>query len=316
MKSYFGTLLFLACLVPAFTSTIFAQNDAPRPPQPSTNSAHPVAARKTNSPPRLQLPSGVVPIARMTNLSAEMTRPPGTVITNRPSKPVQATGRPFPLTVDQDTKVYNAKAGEESAPFLFLLTNETTSAVTITEARTSCGCTVASLPSQPWILSPGTNGEIKVTVDLRNKRGSITKLVYVYGDFVTKTLTVTANIPENAMGNRDKNMRVAMADRQAVFKGDCASCHVTPTIGKQGQPLFAAACGICHDSEHRAAMVPDLHHLNHATDREFWKTWIASGKPGTLMPAFSKAQGGPLDDSQIDSLADYLAASLPSPVSR
>jgi len=50
------------------------------------------------------------------------------------------------------------------------------------------------------------------------------------------------------------------------------------------------------------------------TSIEFWQTWISHGKPGSLMPAFSTAEGGPLTDMQIASLANYLAATIPSPV--
>ena len=61
-------------------------------------------------------------------------------------------------------------------------------------------------------------------------------------------------------------------------------------------------------------MVPDLSHLKVPTNPDFWRVWITSGKPGSLMPAFAKAQGGPLDDIQIASLAQYLNAIYPSTV--
>jgi hypothetical protein len=61
-------------------------------------------------------------------------------------------------------------------------------------------------------------------------------------------------------------------------------------------------------------MVPDLTKLKVPTDREFWRTWITYGKPGSLMPAFATSQGGPLSDMQIASLAAYLNAVYPSKV--
>jgi hypothetical protein len=73
-------------------------------------------------------------------------------------------------------------------------------------------------------------------------------------------------------------------------------------------------CGICHDSPNRATMVPDLHKLTVPTNQDFWQTWITTGKAGTLMPAFAAAQGGPLNDVQIASLAAYLNAAIPSHV--
>jgi cytochrome c553 len=113
-------------------------------------------------------------------------------------------------------------------------------------------------------------------------------------------------------GTRDKNQLLAKADRQAVFKGECASCHVEKAIGKVGKDLYAAACGICHEAEHRATMVTDLHSLKHETNAEYWKTWIDNGKEGSLMPAFAQRHGGPLSDQQIASLVEYLVRAIPS----
>jgi mono/diheme cytochrome c family protein len=111
-------------------------------------------------------------------------------------------------------------------------------------------------------------------------------------------------------------MQLAVLDRQQVFKGQCASCHAAPTIGKTGQDLFVAACEICHDpkgpGESRAGMVPDLHALKHPTDYDFWKSIITIGKPGTLMPAFGSVAGGPLTDEQVESLARTLTVLIPS----
>jgi len=45
---------------------------------------------------------------------------------------------------------------------------------------------------------------------------------------------------------------------------------------------------------------------------DFWQTWIAHGKAGSLMPAFSTADGGPLSEMQITSIAGYLNATIPS----
>jgi mono/diheme cytochrome c family protein len=103
-------------------------------------------------------------------------------------------------------------------------------------------------------------------------------------------------------------------DRQAVFKGDCASCHLPKIDGKYGQQLYDAICAVCHESEHRATMVPNLHNLQVPTNEEFWRTWITAGKAGSLMPAFATSQGGPLSDLQIASLAAYLNSINPSHV--
>jgi mono/diheme cytochrome c family protein len=112
-----------------------------------------------------------------------------------------------------------------------------------------------------------------------------------------------------------RQMAAAKVDRQAVFKNDCATCHMKQGQFRFGKALYDADCGICHEAEHRASMVPDLHHLKVPTNEEFWLTWIAHGKPGTFMPAFSQGDGGPLTDMQIASLAAYLSAAIPSKAS-
>jgi mono/diheme cytochrome c family protein len=188
--------------------------------------------------------------------------------------------------------------------------------VFVNDVRTSCGCTIARLPAYPWRLAPGTNGQIQVTADLRGKRGLLHKMVYVYtANYGVQSLAVKVNIPDNlagAMGDRARNLQIAAADRQAVFKNDCAKCHAEPVVGKKGAELYTAACAICHDAEHRASMVPDLRTLKHPTGPEHWRTWVAHGKVGTLMPAFAKSEGGPLTDEQVDSLVEYLVERIPS----
>jgi mono/diheme cytochrome c family protein len=121
-------------------------------------------------------------------------------------------------------------------------------------------------------------------------------------------------IPTLSDADRARGVEMSKADRQAIFHGDCAACHVKPGQGKYGKLLFDADCAICHEGEHRATMVPDLHALKVPTNAEFWQTWISHGKPGTLMPAFSTIDGGPLTDMQIASLASYLAATIPSQI--
>jgi mono/diheme cytochrome c family protein len=110
--------------------------------------------------------------------------------------------------------------------------------------------------------------------------------------------------------DRTNNMQLAMADRQAVFKGDCAVCHVKQGAGKYFKDLYDADCAICHEGPDRASMVPNLHTLKENTSPDFWRNWIAHGKPGSLMPAFSTAEGGPLDDLHISSLVRYLGTAM------
>ncbi|HMX63200.1 MAG TPA: DUF1573 domain-containing protein, partial [Candidatus Sumerlaeota bacterium] len=56
---------------------------------------------------------------------------------------------------DAVSKEYTAKPGEAEAKFAFNLTNVSSGDVTISGVATSCGCTVAKLPTMPWKLAPG-----------------------------------------------------------------------------------------------------------------------------------------------------------------
>ena len=59
-------------------------------------------------------------------------------------------------------------------------------------------------------------------------------------------------------------------------------------------------------------MVPDLRAIPQTTTAEFWRTWIAYGRPHSLMPAFAVGEGGPLTEAQITSLSDYIMATISS----
>jgi mono/diheme cytochrome c family protein len=195
--------------------------------------------------------------------------------------------------------------------------------VTILDVHPSCGCTTAELPPRPWRIPAGSNGQIKVSVNLEGKTemaGSLFKTVSISTDKGRKDLMIRINvlppppITPQSEAERAKGIASSKIDRQAVFKGDCASCHTKKIPGKYSQALYAAACTICHEGPSRATMVPDLHQLKDPTNEEFWRTWITAGKAGTLMPAFASSQGGPLNDLQIASLAAYLNSIYPSHV--
>ncbi|MFT4587781.1 MAG: mono/diheme cytochrome c family protein [Candidatus Binatia bacterium] len=249
---------------------------------------------------------------------------------------IAASGEPFlfcsaqpaltSLVWDAPAKARTLAAGETSVRFVFSVTNVSTRPVSIQRVATSCGCTVAQLPAQPWRLAPGEHGELKFTMDLRGRRGSITKTGTIFTSAGVSVLTMTASVPGGNIGpaphaprtaslpvstERARNQALAGVDHQAVFRGDCAKCHAEPAKGKLGIELYAAVCGICHDAKHRAEMVPALGTSEQAGNPAYWRTWITFGNAGTLMPAFSKHYDGPLDRDQIESLCAFLAEKHP-----
>lgn len=218
------------------------------------------------------------------------------------------------LAFDALHKQVMARAGQSNVVVSFTVTNVSATPVIIRDVALSCGCSVASMPAKPWTLKPGEHGQVTVTTDVRWKRGLLLKTAIVYASSGTRVLTYEVNIQEpSTPEERARNQSFAKADRQAVFKGECAKCHAEPAKGKMGKELFAAACAICHEAEHRATMVPDLKALKKPTAREYWLRWIAQGKADTLMPGFAQREGGPLTEGQIESLVGFLSATETQP---
>jgi mono/diheme cytochrome c family protein len=222
------------------------------------------------------------------------------------------------LKWDADNKKVTVLNGTAEAHFTFNLTNVSQETVTILGASGTCFCTVAKLPDLPWKIAPGAGGEINVTMDVRNKSGTVPKGVTVSTDKGVKILNVSTTILPPAApttmnaADREANQKLAVADRQAVFRGECAKCHAEPAKNRMGQELFTSVCGVCHEGERRATMVPNLHTITQETNPEFWRNWITHGKPGSLMPAFAETEGGILSEAQITSLVRYLLVAMPS----
>jgi mono/diheme cytochrome c family protein len=229
------------------------------------------------------------------------------------------------LAFDSLAKKYDATLADKTANFAFSITNTWTNEITIDRVKTSCGCTVASLPANPWHIPPGGSGEVKATVNLVGKgtgllQKTITFYVSAHQNFLgTRVAWVRVNIPPppapEAMTAEQRKAAVDMAkaDPQQIFKDPkCAECHVNQGKDAWGRRLYAADCGICHDSPNRASFVPDLHALKIPTSFTYWKAIIANGKPHTMMPAFLDTAGGPLTDEQVHSIAEYLNTTIPS----
>ncbi|WCJ59488.1 DUF1573 domain-containing protein [Fontisphaera persica] len=269
-------------------------------------------------PPPLPAPQPIpVPVPPPALPPATAPAPAPAVVPATPP-PALPTLPPNTLVWDAMAKEIRVKSGETNVHFVFLCTNQGPAEILIINTHSSCGCTVATLPSYPYRIPPGGTGKIEVNMDVRGKYGLVTKTVTLNTSHGPQYLTVSARVPDpvlnnpNAAGNamsaqqRQMNLELAKNDRQLVFKGGCATCHAEPARGKMGAELFAAACGVCHDAPHRAQMVPDLRNPKRPAQREYWLQWVMFGKPGTLMPAFARSHGGPLTDDQIFSLVEYL----------
>lgn len=264
------------------------------------------------------------PVAKPAAATTPAVSNPPPTVTSRPVyvPDYSHSNDPLPgglLAWDDLMKSTDASADQSQAHFVFNFTNISSGNVALLNVHPSCGCTTAQLPALPWVITPGTNGQIGVTVNIAGKSGTLFKKITLFTDKGKMDLNLRINIlppvtPTLSDADRAMGMAAAKVDRQAVFKNDCATCHVKPGEGKYGKELYDAVCAICHEAEHRATMVPDLHNLKVPTNEQFWQTWIAHGKPGSFMPAFSQSDSGPLTDMQIASLAAYLDQAIPSHV--
>ena len=324
MRHWFAvSALGLAAILLGFGCTTKTEKTAPS--TATATSVAPMVQPVTNTPP----PVVTTPVAPPpVSTPVAVPAPPSVTSADAVVSPTQYVpdmthmNDPLPdgvIAWDELLKATDAAFGQPNANFIFSFTNVTAQPVTIISVHPSCGCTTAELPPVPWTIPGGSNGAIKINVNLAGKAGVIPKSIAVMTDKGKKDLWVRITIapqpPPRVMTEEERStaMNLAKADRQAIFKGDCASCHWKPEFGAQfGQQLFQSACGICHTAEHRASMVPDLAQLKVPTNEEFWRTWIIAGKPGSLMAAFSQSQGGPMNDQQIASLAAYLNTVYPS----
>ncbi len=224
----------------------------------------------------------------------------------------ESAASPNPLLWDAMAKTIEARPGDGAGDFAFTVTNTSDHAVTIEQLRPTCGCTVAEMPSSPWVLAPGASGTFTGTIDFRGKDGTVTKSIFVNSSAGTQRLEISVKIPTLDEKTREQNREIARQNRQAVFAGECAKCHLAPAKGLSGAELFTAACGVCHFAPRRSSIVPDLLTARQYRDAAFWRQWISEGKDGTLMPAWSKRHGGPLTDAQIDSLVTFALQTLPT----
>ncbi|MCE2930022.1 MAG: DUF1573 domain-containing protein [Vampirovibrionales bacterium] len=173
----------------------------------------------------------------------------------------------------------------------------------------SCGCT-AVIPEEK-VLHPGKTTYLHVGLDASLKLGKISKTVDIYSDdpkspHQVLTMKAQSIAPKHA---KTHDGMVKVKDPLVLFKGDCASCHVQKGIGKMGEELFIADCGMCHGLQAEGGVAPRLNNVDmkNPMTRQYVEEVIRNGsKLNPSMPPYAKAKGGPLDDAQIESLLTYL----------
>ena len=141
-------------------------------------------------------------------------------------------------------------------------------------------------------LKPGEKGMLSVSVDLAGKKGPISKTAQVItNDLVSPviTLMVTMSVKDT--------LHARQYNAAAIFEGQCRDCHVMPGREKKGFDLFRADCFMCHNAGRSASITE----MSRRTEKELLKA-IREGVEKTMMPGWALNRGGPLSDSEIDSL--------------
>jgi len=75
----------------------------------------------------------------------------------------------------------------------------------------------------------------------------------------------------------------------------------------QGAKLYADNCAVCHGEKGEGRVGARLKDFPSISPQAFVKATVANGVPGSKMPAWSKAKGGPLSDVEIDAIAAFVA---------
>jgi mono/diheme cytochrome c family protein len=212
------------------------------------------------------------------------------------------------LVITPSTLALGTVMMDQDVPATFELVNHGGKVLTITKVEPSCGCTTTTLTDST--LDPGQAATLAVTVDTRLKLGDMTKTIDVFSNdpkSPQQTLTLTATV--QAPKGSTHNGMVSVNDPLVLFKGQCATCHVDRGVGKTGQALFIADCGMCHGADGGGGVAPKLTAGNYddAAYVAYVRQMITKGSPTNPgMGPYGKSNGGPLSDSQIDSLIQYL----------
>lgn len=198
----------------------------------------------------------------------------------------------------------------------YMFINDGTETLVILSVQASCGCT-ASSPSDDTI-APGETGLIHVTFNSSGKRGHIRKTVHVVSnDPEAASLDLEFRVNVKDPSDTTSSMRSspsesgarAMMNEKSIFDSPCMTCHVIPGRAAFGRDLYLASCGMCHGDErhapvHNAAAITGSNYLRFTSDDRVLAS-LAGGTGNPMMPGFHVDRGGPLSDSQIQSLMNY-----------
>jgi hypothetical protein len=169
------------------------------------------------------------------------------------------------ISIDPMNKDVGTVAKGEKIDAVFIVKNDGVADLVISDARPSCGCTVASFDKT---IKPGQTGKISASVDTKNFSGPI-----------TKTVSVVSNDPEQPQVNLTIKAIVKpfvevepqQFIRFSAVKGDTAENSLIlvsaekgfhPTVGDMAQPYVKAEVLPAGEKEKIAGRQGDQYRLH------------------------------------------------------
>ena len=201
---------------------------------------------------------------------------------------------------DELSKATDAAAAQPQAHFTFNLTNISSGNVAIMNVHPSCGCTTALIAdvAVDRRVPAGANGQIPITVNVAGKSGTLFKYVEVSTDKGLKRLMLRINIlPPVVVTLSDARARATNGGRESGPSGGFQKrlCDVPRKTGWKANTASSftpLACGICHEAEHRATMVPrSARHQNADQRRILADIGSLTANPARSCPRLPHAVG-------------------------
>lgn len=259
----------------------------------------------------------------------------GLLLLSRQAKAPVLVSRTDPPRIRFEEEVHelgNVTAGTE-IPYVFKIHNIGGEPLIISSVTAHCTCLLSNLKDK--FIEPGKSGDLELILNTTQEKGDIKKQIDLYSNdpdnpkvsvYLAATVIpaasdvnpdkkanastqASASVSRQALTPVDPHAGLTDADRARIFTGRCASCHVLPGKGKLGEELFQADCAMCHGQNAEGSIGPALAPGNYH-DQEFMnriqKVTRYGSEQHPAMPGFLNEAGGPLTDSEIDSIIQFL----------
>ncbi len=248
----------------------------------------------------------------------------------KPPVLVSRTDPPHISFSEEEHQLGEVQEGVE-IPFSFKIHNDGGEPLIIKEVTSSCSCALVSLTEK--YIEAGKTGDLGVILDTTGLKGELREEIKIFSnDPEQKQVSVyllAKVLPKDEEAAKKKSLRrpssraeqsniitlvdphanLTDAGRGEIFRGDCATCHALQGKGKLGGDLFQADCAMCHGQNAEGGLGPSLVTGNYH-DPEFVRHVQEVIQAGSLnsksMPAFAKEKGGPLTETEIVSILNFL----------